>query len=75
MITDPNVDDLGAYDPEAFVVTSRPQPVVLRLRRGERFLASETIPILFDDMHRVLDEIAAEQVACEAFEASRVGLS
>lgn len=69
------LDDLGAYDPEAFVVAPQPQPVVLRLRGGEVFIASESIPILYDDMHRVLDEIVAEQQACEEFEASRVGLS
>lgn len=62
--TDPAVDDIAAYDPEVFHTQSASK--VLRLRGGERFIASETVAPLYEEMHRVLDDIVAEEEACEA---------
>ena len=65
----PEPEVVAAYDPEELhpeLKAAPAEPVVLRLRGGEPFLASEIGTLMFEQMHRVLDVIQAENDACEA---------
>jgi len=65
----PVEEDLGAFDPEAFFpARASAHTQVLHLRGGERFIAAEAIPVMYERMHKALDAIVAEQDAEDAYE-------